>query len=324
VHYVSRLLVTGKGTRRTALLIARGRHKELCFTAVVGSRIRHASLSCLKRWDRPPMLVRVAVGGRSRKATDWLTLVGLVRREVTRVDVRSQASTWSRPPLRAWRGFPWKAYALPHETRGRFPSDVRARYGSREVQGLDLGWSYGAACGEQGAPRCTRKRLRVGRWAAVRNPLARGTSRFIRRTGAVEAKRIAFVHPVVRQLVAGQPFSIGKIAEWSKCSGDPIGAILPIRLAEPIDFEGDVPYRQFDAPSRVAYLEGVAHLQAKRAIAFDVDVDLNRKKVAGVGPGVHFMEPGNGVPRQSVDLKVIGELRPAGGPDTGDCGQQGD
>jgi hypothetical protein len=127
----------------------------------------------------------------------------------------------------------------------------------------------------------------------------------------------------VRKLVAGQDFSIGRIAHWSKCNGELIGAVVPIRLAKPIDFEGDVPFRRFDAGSRAAYLEGVAHLRVRRAVAFEIDVDLNRKRVVGVGPGLHPFDLGGGGPKPTVEMTIIGELRPAGGPDSGDCGQQG-
>jgi hypothetical protein len=321
VHYARRLIVTGKGPRRAALLIARGSREELCLTALVGAPVRRASFGCFKRWDRPPMLIRVAVGGRSERATEWLALVGLVGREVKRVTVRSQAGgVKSHPRLHVWRGFPWKAFATPTAVRYRLPNEVYARDQSGTVQEVDLGWTYGAACGEQGAPRCTPRRLRAGSWSAVRDPLARGTAPFIRRTGGLRAKRLAFDHSIVRQLVAGQAFSIGRIALWSKCNGDLVGAVLPFRLVRPVDFEGDVPLRRYDANSHTAYLEGVAHLRVERAVSFDIYVDLNRRKVVGIELGIDD----SGVPRPKVDMAIVGELRPAGGPDSGNCAELGD
>jgi hypothetical protein len=320
VHYARRLIVTGKGPRHMALLIARGSHHELCFTAVVGAPIRRALFTCLERWDRPPMLIRVAAGGKSQKETQWLALVGLVRREVTRVTVMSQVGVRSHPRLSAWRGFPWKAFGTPTAFRYRLPSEVYARNSTGTVQQVDLGWSYGAACGQQLAPRCTARRLRAGSWAAVRDPLARGTAPFIRRKGGLQAKRLTFDHPIVRQLVAGQAFSIARIALWSKCNQDLIGAVVPFRLVRPIDFEGDVPYRQYEASAHTAYLEGVAHLRVERAVSFDVYVDLNRRKVVGIVLGIDD----SGMPKPKVDVKIVGELHPAGGPDPGDCGPEGD
>jgi hypothetical protein len=188
------------------------------------------------------------------------------------------------------------------------------------VQQIDLGWTYGAACGEQGAPRCTRRRLRSGSWSAVRDPLARGTTSFVRRGGDVRAKRLTFDQRVVRQLVAGQSFSIGRIAEWSKCNRDPIGAIVQFRLVRPVDFDGDVPVHDYDADSHTAYLQGVAHLRVEHAVSFDIAVDLNRRKVVGIAVGIDD----DGAPKPKVDFKLVGELHPAGGPDSGNCAEQGD
>jgi hypothetical protein len=322
VPFAQRLIVTGKGARRTALLIARGSHHELCFTAVVGAPIRRALFTCLERWDRPPMLIRVAAGGKSQKETQWLALVGLVRREVTRVTVMSQVGVRSHPRLDAWRGFPWKAFATPTAFRYRLPSEVYARDQSGTVQDLDLGWSYGAACGQQGGARCTPGRLRAGSWTAVRDPLARGTAPFIQDKGGLRAKRLTFDHPIMRQLVAGQAFSIGRIALWSKCDGGLIGAVVPFRLVRPIDFEGDVPVRDYDANSHTAYLEGVAHLRVETAVSFDIYVDLNLRKVVGIYVAPYRRYSGMSKPK--VDFKLIGDLRPAGGPDRGNCGEAGD
>jgi hypothetical protein len=319
VHSAKRLIVTGKGARRTALLIARGSRNQLCFTAVVG-RVRRASFTCLERWDRPPMLIRVAAGGESPKYTRWLALVGLVRRDVKRVTVTSQAGARSHPGLRAWRGFPWKAFAKPTAFHYRLPSFVYAIEKQGIVQNIDLGWSYGAACGEQQAPPCTRRRLRAGRWSQVRDPLAKGTAPFIRRKGGFRAKQVVFDHPIVRRLVASQAFSIDRIALWSKCDGGQIGAVVPFRLVRPIDFEGDVPVRDWDAGSHTAYVEGIAHLRLERAVSFHVYVDLNLRKVVGIALGVDHV----GAPKPKQEFTLIGELHPAGGPDLGDCGEPGD
>jgi hypothetical protein len=322
VRYVRELTATGTGIRRTALLIARGSHRELCFTAVIGIRVRRASFSCLQRWDRPPLLLRASVGGRSRAVTQWMAVVGLVRRGVKRVTVESQAGITSRTRLHAWPGFPWKAYATPPAFRYRLPSTVSAwdRSGT-VVQEVDLGWAYGAACGEQGAHRCKRRDRRAGPWSAVRDPITRAQAPFIKRAGGRQSKRLAIDHPVVRRLVTNRAFSIGTVALWQKCDGGVIGGLVPIRLANPVDFEGDVPVRQYDASSHTAYLEGVAHLRVERAVSFLIAVDLNREKVVGID---YDPARGSGSLKPKVDMTLIGEMRPAGGPDSGSCGEQGD
>jgi hypothetical protein len=318
VRYARRLVVTGTGRRRAAMLIARGGRRELCFAAVVGARVRRASFTCLERWDRPPLLLRAAVGGRSRKVTQWMALVGLARREVKHVAVESQVGVVSHPRLHAWRGFPWKAYATPPAFRYRLPSDVRAKTTSRTVvQSIDLGWAYGAACGEQGARPCTRRDRAAGSWSAVRDPITRSATPFIKRTGGSQAKSLAFDHPIVRQLVAGQAFSLDTVVEWSTCKRRLIGAIVQIRLTEPVNFEGDVPVYGNDESHRSAYLEGIAHLRVERAVFFDIYVDLNRAKVVSISLGATL--PHTGVPEPKVDFKLIGELRPAGGPGSGSC-----
>jgi hypothetical protein len=267
-------------------------------------------------------LLRAGVGGNSRDVTDWLAVVGLVRREVKRVAVESQVGVTSRPRLRAWRGFPWKAYATPPAFRHRFPSRVSARNGSGTVvQDVDLGWAYGAACGQQNTDACTPRDRRAGRWSAVRDPVTRAQAPFIKGVGGTQSKRLAIDHPVVRRLIAGQAFSIDTVALWQKCDGGVIGAVVPILLSKPVDFEGDVPVRDYDASSHTAYVEGVAHLRVERAMSFLVAVDLNREEVVGIA---YHPDHRSGAPKPKVDFQLIGELRPAGGPDSGNCGQQGD
>ena len=323
VRHAQRLLVAGIGARRATLLIARGGRDELCFAAVVGPRVRRALFTCLKRWDRPPLLIRAGVGGRSRARTEWMSLVGLVRSDVGAVVVQSQQGVISHPRLREWPGFPWKAYATPPAFRHRFPSTVWAQDASgAAIQDVDLGWAYGAACGQQGAPPCTPRR-RAGSWSTVRDPITRAQTRFIEGAGGVRAKRLTFDNPIVRTLVAGQAFSIDTVAEWSRCNGRRIGAVVPIRLTKPIVFEGEVPVQANDDTNRSAYLEGVAHLRVENAISFDIYVDLNRRKVVSVGLGIRAPDlTGTKPPPPKVDFKLIGPLRPAGGPDSGDCQQR--
>jgi hypothetical protein len=58
----------------------------------------------------------------------------------------------------------------------------------------------------------------------------------------------------------------------------------------------------------------------KGATSLHVYVDLNRRRVVHVGPGITLPGPdGREPPPAQVDVQLIGALKPAGGPDSGDC-----
>jgi hypothetical protein len=325
VSSARRLVTTGSGARRTALLVARGRHEELCFTAVAGARVRRALFTCMQPWDRPPLLLRAGVGGRRKPVHHWTSLVGLVRSDVKQVVVESQqgGDPRQRPPLRAWPGFPWKAFGTRPASRHHFPNSVWALDANRiAVQDIDLGWVYGPACGEgRASPPCTARRRHSGPWSEVRDSLAERQSRFVRRGGGGRAKRLAFDHPALRAAVAGQPFSIDGVAEWSTCKGRRLGAVVEVRLSRPVLFEADVPVKEQDDTNRSAYLEGVAHMRIENAISFHVYVDLNRSKVVAIGTGLTPPDlTGRRPPRPRLtEFKLITALQPAGGPNPGKC-----
>jgi hypothetical protein len=103
----------------------------------------------------------------------------------------------------------------------------------------------------------------------------------------------------------------------SRCNGRRIGAVLRIRLVRPVSFDGQVPVHGNDDTDRSAYLEGIAHLRVEGATNFDVYVDLNRRRVVHIGPGITLLGPdGREPPPPKVDMQVIGALKPAGGPDS--------
>ena len=114
--------------------------------------------------------------------------------------------------------------------------------------------------------------------SAIRDSLEERQSNFVRRRGGRRAKQLAFDHPVLRQLVAGQAFSFEGVAEWSRCNGRRIGAVLRLRLVRPVSFDGQVPVRGNDDTDRAAYLEGIGNLRVEGATNFDVYVDLNRRR----------------------------------------------
>lgn len=327
-RFARRLIVTGSGARRVALLVARGRRGELCYAGVAG-RDRTALFRCLARWDRPPLILLAGAGGNRKPVNHWLSVIGLVRSEVKEVVVQRQwgGDPLLRPRVISWPGFPWKAFGTRPAFRHHFPSIVWAMDASgNPIQDVDLGWVYGPACGEdRRLPPCTPRRRHSGPWSAIRDSLEERQSTFVRRRGGRRAKQVAFDHPAVRQLVAGQAFSFDGVAEWSRCNGRRIGAVLRLQLVRPVSFDGEVPVYANDDTNRVAYLEGVARLHIEGATNFDVYVDLNRRRVVHIGPGITLPGPDDREPpKPKVDLQLIGALKPAGGPDSGDCGKYKD
>jgi hypothetical protein len=323
IHHVRELIAAGSGQRRTALLIARGKQGQLCLTAVVGRRARRATFDCLDAWDRPPLLVRVGVGGHTRRRADWIAAIGLVRRGVKRVSVETEGFTRARPRLRAWAGFPWRAFATGPGFGRRKPYFVFAHDASRhQLQEVSLSWADRAPCDE--SQHCTRRERHAGRWSAARDPLASQQSSRANGAFGKRALQIAFDHPTVRQLVTNQPFSF-LVAEWRKCNGDPIGVIAELFLTQPLSFEADLPAVTFQKTQATAYLEGIARWRVRRNVWFHVHVDVNRGQVVAIFPEG---EPSNLSEGRKWGTKIeflgIGPLHPAGGPDTGSCVSEGD
>jgi hypothetical protein len=332
---VHEFAVTGKGARRTALLIARSQHNQLCIGIRTGARARKASLRCLRRWDRPPMLLRIGIGGESRDLTDWIALVGLVRQEVNRVTFETQHLSVKDVPLRGSKTFPWKAFAVTSTQRGNLPVAVRAHDASDLVtQNVDLGWAYGSPCPDRHSPtvvdgkkpRKCKGRRRLKSWSDERDPIAAAQSPRLNGRRGNRSKALAVDHPTVRSLIAGQSFSIDTLVLWSKCNRGMIGAIVQIRLTKPVSFEGDVPIRGYQARSHTAYVEGVAHVKAQGMLLVWVAVDLNRSRVVGIDfyPadfGDASDAPG---PRPTIETQIVQPPKPAGGADSGNCESKGD
>jgi hypothetical protein len=308
------LVSAGHGWRRTRLLIARGRQDQLCVAAIAAGR-RRARFQCMAGWDRAPLIARLGVGGRSRAAPDWLSVLGLVRAEVDQVAYESWRFESSPVRLRSFPGFPWRAFALPPTRRADQPDSVRAFDAAGGVmQRVDTSWAYRSPCMEK-RRGCTRSERR-GRWSDARDPYFARQTPFVRRGGAKRSKQLAIAHPVVQQLIAGQPFSIDSVAEWSRCNGRRIGGVVPLRLSRPVNFEGDVPV--YGNSITTAYLEGTAHIRVTDVVSFRVYVDLNRAKVVGIFPEDDSLDGrAGGRPAPTFDIKLIGEMRPAGGPDQG-------
>jgi hypothetical protein len=283
------------------------------------------------------MLLRVGIGGSARDLTEWFALVGLVRTDVTSVTFDSQhgSTPIKSVPLQAWNGFPWKGFAYTSRRRGDLPSTVYTRDASGlVVQEIDLGWVYGSPCrdryslvrvvGEK-TPRKCKGRRRLRAWSDERDPLGARQHPRIKGARGARAKRIVFDHPTVRTLVAGQAFSFDAVALWTKCKGDGlIGAIVEIRLTRPVSFEGDVPVKGYRASSRTAYVQGVMHVKAQGLLSLWVAVDLNRRSVVGIDFFPADFGSVTEQPRATIEKTIVQQLRPAGGPDSGNCEHKGD
>jgi hypothetical protein len=323
IQYVHEVIAVGRGQQRTALLVARGKQGQLCLTAVVGSRARRASFDCLETWDRPPLLARVGVGGHTRRRTDWVAAVGLVRRGVPRVSVESEGFARTEQRLRTWAGFPWRAFAAGPGGGRRKPDFVYAYDASRhELQDLSLSWADRAPC--ERPKRCGRRARRAVRWSAARDPVAAQESSRVNGPFGRRALEIAFNHPTVRQLVGNQAFSL-RVAEWRKCNGDPIGIVAEIYLTLPASFEAELPAVVFRRTQVTAYLEGIARWGVARNVWFHVYVDVHRQQVVAIFPEGEPLNLGGGAKwGTKVEFLGIGPLRPAGGLDSGSCVSEGD
>jgi hypothetical protein len=178
--------------------------------------------------------------------------------------------------------------------------------------------------GEKTPARCKgRQRLRA--WSDERDPLGARQSPRVKGGRGTRIKRIAFDHPTVRTLVAGQAFSIGGLALWEKCRGHGmIGAILEIRLTRPVSFEGDVPVEGYRASSRTAYVQGVMHVKAQGLLSLWVAVDVRRRAVVGIDFFPADFSSATEVPKPTIESTIVKEPQPAGGPDSGNCESKGD
>jgi hypothetical protein len=256
--------------------------------------------------------------------------VGIARQGVVaRVAVESQRGLGSAARVRAWDGFPWRAFATRITRHGGFVDSLRALDPKRvAVQDIEVSWAYNSPCPDyrdvvpvpkpKPKPGCTGRARSVS-WSAVRDPRAEAQSGYVNDSPGTRVKRVAFDHPIVRRLVAGQAaFAIDSVAQWDKCNQDPLGAVISLRLVTPIAFEGDVPVLSFSDKDRVAYREGIAHIRVRNATAFDVYVDLNRAMVVAISPESGLY--GSGQPAMHLDeFKLVSPLHPAGGPDSGKC-----
>ena len=93
VSDVHELAAVGEGRRRATLLFGQ-RSGVPCIGATAPDA--EPRLDCLERWENPPVLTRVVVGGDIKARTDWLAVVGVLRRPAATVSMSRQSDAAPR------------------------------------------------------------------------------------------------------------------------------------------------------------------------------------------------------------------------------------
>lgn len=108
---VRQIVAAGSGDQRQAQLAARGLHGDVCLAVVDGHFPRFRSVSpfgCLHRrayTAKQAVFVNESTGGHRGSVVDYVTLTGVVRADVGRVEVELADGQTIELPLNRWRGF---------------------------------------------------------------------------------------------------------------------------------------------------------------------------------------------------------------------------
>jgi hypothetical protein len=308
---VHRLLVVGQEDRRAVLLLGR-RGKTPCVAAVPPAKAEDAPLDCFESFENPPLVVKVVVGGRTPRGTDWLAVLGLARDPTARVVLdRQTAPLEASLETRSWRGFEWWAFGAM-TVRGNLGNQFSAFDRKDEpVISLDLGFTYAPPCLRNDADVCGRRRPNQS-WAEARDPVAEQSG------GGTEDFDVAFAHPAVRRLLAGHTFFVDGAIAWQRCNGSALGSIVSVRIWPPVNFRGEIPtLGETREGEDVAYREGRAYVEAEGITAVWISVDHARQRVVGIELDA-FDETDTDFEQPSVKIskrEVLEEPVPAGGPD---------
>ena len=311
---VHRLVVVGAEDRRVALLLGRRRGTP-CVGAVSEVEVETARLDCFESFENPPLVVRVVVGGETRRRTDWLAVLGLARSPTARLVLASQRNLEKVPlTVRSWPGFEWQAFGAV-TSRGALGNELAAfdRDGEPVVR-VELSWSYNPPCLQNNDDVCGAHPP-PGPWTEARDPIRDESG------GAEDDLRIAFADPAVRRLVAGRIYFINGEAGWERCDGSPLGSVASFRIWPPVSFRGEIPYHGYAKDGEdVAYREGRAYVEAERIASVEAWVDHRRARVVGIEldafDDTEALEEQPKVRITKVDM--IRGLAPAGGPDDAD------
>jgi hypothetical protein len=344
------LLTSADGS--ISLIAGRSRGNRLC--AGAGSPLSgETAVRCLSAGERPPVIGFFAMSGRARpdaaavRRSEKLTgtisvpgpgtdnpllrhrlgvqsssVVGLADPSTARVVLVLQNFSRKTLKLRRLPGLPWRAFSAgPYENIASDPGELSGLPSSliafdlrgRKLDEVELSWGYPNCRPDL----CSYKSTKTGSWVIVRDPVASQQSARITVALQRQVRRLLFSDANVRQIVSGRQYSLGPLGYWQKCNGTMIGVDADVLLAYPVSIKGSLPYTFYENGTGSAYLEGRAFFDVENVRDLVVGIDLNRKKVVSIDPTI-----GDGVVVRS--MRPVGVRHPAGGPDTANCGSEGD
>ena len=316
VREVHRLLVAGEADRRVALLLGR-RGDTPCVGASLASATS-AQLDCFEPWENPPLVVKLMVGGHTRRRTDWLTVLGLARSPVSTMKLDAQSQPDVPLTTKSWDGFPWQAFsAVTHREDLGNTLSAFDRSGGHVIN-VELSWAYDPPCLQNDRDVCGDKPP-AGSWSEQRDPVRAAS-------GADESDyALVFAHPAIRRLAAGHRFFINGTAGWVRCDGAPLGSVVSLRIWPPVSFSGELPLHDFaKGDDNAAYREGRVYVEAERVSTIEAWVDRGSHRVVGID--LDAIDDTSGLEDESsvriTTFDVIQKPKPGGGPDdTSQCPQ---
>jgi hypothetical protein len=312
VDNVHRLLVIGEGDHRAVLLLGR-RGDRPCVAAVPEARAENAPLDCFESFENPPLVVKLVVGGKNPRGTDWLAVLGVARAPTERVVLERQTAPLKAPLMtRSWRGFPWWAFGAMTE-RGNLGNELSAfdKSGEPVISSIDLGFSYNTPCQGNNEDVCGPKPP-VGAWVEARDPVEEQSG------SGEEDFEVAFAQPAVRRLLAGHRFFVDGAIAWQRCNGSALGSIVSLRIWPPVDFRGEIPILgETKENEDVSYRAGRAYVEAERVTAVWIYVDHQQRRVVGVElDAFDEAQDVDELPLARITKRdILKEPVPAGGPD---------
>ena len=313
------LLDSGDGS--VELIGGRSRSGGLCVGAV-SPLSGESAVRCLAAGERPPVIGFIAMTGRRGVGVDSSSVVGLADPSTASVALELQDLSRKTLKLRRLPGLPWLVFSTgPYKNKaansGDFvglPSTLIAFDGDgQEIGRVDLSFGY-PHCQPS---LCRYKQTMTGNWVIVRDAIA--SQQYAKLSAPLErrARQLLLSDARVKRIVSGRQFSLGPLGYWQKCNGEMIGVHADLQLAYPVSIKGVLPYTSYENGTGHAYLEGRALFDVRNVRKIDVGIDLNRKRVVSIDAGF-----GDDVIFQG--MRQIGKPHPAGGPDTADCGSNGD
>ena len=313
------LLDSGDGS--VELICGRSRSGGLCVGAV-SPLSGESAVRCLAAGERPPVIGFIAMTGRRGVGVDSSSVVGLADPSTASVALELQDLSRKTLKLRRLPGLPWLVFSTgPYKNKavnsGDFvglPSTLIAFDGDgQEIGRVDLSFGY-PHCQPS---LCRYKQTMTGNWVIVRDAIA--SQQYAKLSAPLErrARQLLLSDARVKRIVSGRQFSLGPLGYWQKCNGEMIGVHADLQLAYPVSIKGVLPYTSYENGTGHAYLEGRALFDVRNVRKIDVGIDLNRKRVVSIDAGF-----GDDVIFQG--MRQIGKPHPAGGPDTADCGSNGD